>query len=92
MAEHPDIYPLNYDLHRADDFGQFLLSLKNRSGGEPGQNAVSTRELNASVSWARSDCGIFEVAESARNHLPCQLGRSAEHDESHDQLVSEHSD
>ncbi|KAJ8535221.1 hypothetical protein ON010_g13518 [Phytophthora cinnamomi] len=43
----------------------------------------------ASVSRARSDCGIFGLVQSVRNHLPCQLERSVEPDESHDRPTSE---
>ncbi|EGZ07134.1 hypothetical protein PHYSODRAFT_530973, partial [Phytophthora sojae] len=42
MTENPGVPPINYDQHRADDFEQFLLSLRNRSGDKPGQSVYDS--------------------------------------------------
>ncbi|EGZ18442.1 hypothetical protein PHYSODRAFT_415190, partial [Phytophthora sojae] len=42
MTENPGVSPINYDQHRADDFEQFLLSLRNRSGYKPDQSVYDS--------------------------------------------------
>ncbi|KAG2920364.1 hypothetical protein PC116_g18144 [Phytophthora cactorum] len=42
MRENTTVPPIQYDLHAADDFEKFLISLTARNGGKPGQSVYDS--------------------------------------------------